>query len=1322
MYECYIFAYLWVAISKPMRKVLFVILVFLCPLALRAQRCIILTVEDGLCSSNVNSLYQDRHGDIWIATENGLSRYDGLNVHTYKHDPADPHSLAYNIVRSFAEDGQGRLLVAGESGVQYYDSSTDSFSIVLANESGETYTSIVNHMLAVDDRTVWLSGNDLQQLTTGADGEPVLSQLHIPIPTRMTGTLQLGEDGTVWCGRHGDGIYKMSPDGSWAHYTPECFEDLFVTISNPVDGLVYASDHSGNICHYDAEKDCFVPDDFAGLKGVSILCILNTGDGRIMFCTDGLGVRVLDYATGEWSLLQAESIPCDPATLSVHFIIKDSAGNLWLAAYQQGVIMIPARDVAFHYIGNRSFVSNVIGSMPVTSLLAEPDGKLWVGTQGDGLFLLDDNHTQLKHFKVEDGFPNAIYDIKKDRDGQLWFGSFARGLWRLDPERERLVNTTELNKEDRSVDLPRSIEIDGSGRIWIGAMGYGLFCYDPVLGRTERVETQNEFVNPRVSDLLIRGNNLYVATSKGIFHLDISIAPLSVSHHVLPETQVYCLASDGNNLYAGTIDGLAIIDPATFETSMLTVDDGLPDNMVLSIEIGQEGELWISTISRLVRFNPRSRSVRHSDDDMLVEEFLRKVSAAGPDGRLYFGGTEGITYFKPSDIYVPSNLPQAKIVSFSVPGRKVPLGEDGYYVLDHTEHTCTISFTTTEFISTSSVRFCYSVDGRDWTVLERGQTSITLGNLKPGRSTFRVKTDFGGVDTEPASISIRVLPSRWSSGAAVAFYLLAGLLLLGGISLLVIRLLKGRREIARYAREQSIKEDKLRFFQNLSHEIRSPMTLVKAPLQKLIESDSDPERQRSYAAIGQNADSVIQLLDQSLVICKAEEGAIKLSFAPVGLVHSVSGICDLFRPQAELNRQKLVFRYACSRDLEVWMDQSFFNKVITNLLSNALRYTPAGGNIAVTVSAGADSASVEVRNSGKPLDEENLQTIFDLFYQGHDAVSGAGVGLYFAKVITELHHGTIRASNSPEDGGPVFTVTLPLGNAHLSNDQITGDSASAAPDIELPLSLHPVEEDVPENRGRKKHTLLLTDDNNEIRRWLASELSIDYRVLEAANGKEAYHLALSEHPDILVSDVIMPVMDGFELCEKVRKNPNISSMPIILVTARSLDQDRIEGLAAGADAYLTKPFNLNVLKTTAENLIKGRERLKVTLAEPRVDESDIREMDIKTPDDRLLDRVVRIVNEHLGDPELTVEQVAAEAGISRVHLHRKLKELTGQTSRDFIRNLRLRKAAEMLSGKKYAISELADAVGFQSASSFATAFKDLFGVSPSEYGQQNKSM
>ena len=1304
-----------------MRKPLFVLFLVLCLFTLRAQRCVMLSVGDGLSSSSVNALYQDRRGDIWIATENGLSRYDGLNIHTYKHDPADPHSLSHNIVRSFAEDGQGRLLVGGEFGVQYYDPRTDAFSQPLRNESGETYTGNVNHMFNVDGQTVWLSGNDLQQVVDGRGGALVLSQLRLPIPTRMTGNLKADADGTVWCARHGDGIYRMSPAGLWSHYALDSFEDMFVTLSNSVDGVVYVSDHSGNICRYDAEADCFVTVPAPGLKGISIICILNAGDGRVLFCTDGKGVRILDTATGSWSLLQADTIPCNPATMNVHDVLQDHSGNLWMAVYQRGVIMVPAQDASFHYMGNRSFIANVIGSMPVSSLLAEPDGKLWVGTQGDGLYLLDANRKPLKHYKVEDGFPNSIFGLTKGPDGKLWFGSFSRGLWRLDTERGKLTNTANPNSTDRPVDLPRILQFDNSGRIWVGTMGYGLFCYDPARGTTERIESQEDNINPRIADLLLQGNNLYVATSKGIYHLDISTAPLSVLHHTLPETQIFSLASDGNSLYAGTIDGLAILDPVTFETEMLTVADGLPDNSVYSVELTREGVVWGSTSSRLVRFNPKSRSVRQSDDDLFVEEFLRNVSTAGANGLLYFGGTDGVTYFDPSNIYIPSTLPQAKIVSFTVPGRRISPDENGEYVLDHTEHDCVISFTTNEFVSTSSLRFSYSVDGRKWTELERGQTSITLGNLNAGTFQFSVKTNFGDLDTEPASISIRVLPSRWSSSTAILLYWLAGLLLLGVISILIWRLVKGRRELARYAREQSAKEDKLRFFQHLSHEIRSPMTMVKAPLQKLVESDPDPERQRSYAAIEQNADSIIQLLDQSLVISKAEEGGIKLSFAPVELVQCVSDICDMFRPQAELNRQKLVFRYACSRDLEVWLDQSYFNKVIANLLSNALRYTPAGGNIGVTVSAGTDSASVEVRNSGKPLDESKLQTIFDLFYQGQDAVSGTGVGLHFAKVVTELHGGTIRAFNSPEDGGPVFSVNLPLGNAHLSEDQISGEAAEA-PDIELPMSLHLPTEEEQEARGRKKYTLLLTEDNNEIRQWLANELASDYRVIQAENGKVAYHLALSEHPDILVSDVIMPVMDGFELCEKIRKNPNISSLPIILLTARGLDQDRIEGMEAGADAYMTKPFNLNVFKTTAENLIKNRERLKVSLAEPKVDESDIREVDIKTPDDRLLNRIVRIINDHLGDPDLTVEQVAAEAGISRVHLHRKLKELTGQTSRDFIRNLRLRKAAEMLAEKKYAISELADAVGFQSASSFATAFKDLFGVSPTEYGQQHKGL
>ena len=1305
-----------------MRKVLFVLFLVLCPLALRAQRCIMLTVSDGLSSSNVNALYQDRRGDIWIATENGLSRFDGLSVHSYKHDPADPHSLSHNICRSFMEDGQGNLLVGGEFGVQCYNPKTDDFSLPLVDESGAPYTGNVNHMLAYSDQSVWLSGNDLQKVSADADGTLVLTQLRLPIPTRMTGTLQLDADGTVWCARHGDGIYKMSPGGFWSHYTPDNFEDMFVTISNPVDGLIYAADHSGNICHYDAKADAFVPDSAPCLKGVSIFGILNAGDGRILFCTDGHGVRILEPATGKWSLLQFDTIPCDPATMNVHSILKDRDGNIWLAAYRRGVIMIPAQNVAFHYLGSRSYVADVIGSMPVSSLLADRDGKLWVGTQGDGLYLLDAKLSLLKHYSEEDGFPNTVLDLTRDKDGTLWFASVARGLWRLDEQRGRAVNTANLNQEDRPIELPRCMASDDAGYLWVGTMGYGLFRYDPVRGRTTRIETENESVNPRVSDVLIRGNNLYVATAKGIYHLDISASPLSVLHHVLPDTQIYCLESDSKNLYACTLDGLAILDLASLEATMITTADGLPDNAVYSVEIGSEGELWLSTSSRLVRYSPRSHSVRQSDDDLLVTEFLRKVSTAGPDGRLYFGGTDGITYFKPSDIVVPPIQPHVKIVSFTVPGRKVPLEENGYYVLNHTEHACTINFTTMEFISMPGMQFSYSVNGNNWTTLERGQTSITLGNLRPGRYKIVIKSAFGDQGADPATVLVRVRSSWWGSTLAIVAYILLGLILIGFMFYTIRRMSQTRKKIARFERDQQAREDKMRFFLSLSHEIRSPMTMVKAPLQKLIETDSDPERQRAYSVIERSADNVLRIVDQTLAISKADSGAMKLSFAPVELVPYISAICDLFRPQAENNGQKLSFRYACSRDLEVWLDRDYFNKVVANLLSNALKYTPSGGSVSVTVSADAGAASVEVKDSGCGLDDETLQHIFDLFYQGKSAVSGSGIGLYFSKKITELHHGTLRAANNPEGDGATFTVTLPLGNAHLSDEQLTEKSAPEDYKMDLEVPQLTPQASVAEEHGRKKHAVLIVDDNSEIRHWLATEFAQAYRVLEAEDGKQAYSVALVERPDLLISDVIMPGMDGFELCGKIRKNPNISSLPVILLTARTLDSDKIEGMEVGADAYITKPFNIDVLKTTADNLIKGRERLKVTLSEPKVDESDIREVEIKTPDDRLLERIVRAVNEHLGDPELTVEQVAAETGISRVHLHRKLKELTGQTPRDFIRNLRLAKAAEMLSEKKYAISELADAVGFPSASSFTTAFKGLYGVSPSEYGPSRKGL
>ena len=1306
-----------------MRRTILLLFLLLCPLAIRAQRCVLLSVRDGLSSNTINSIYQDKSGDVWIATENGLNRYDGLSIHIYKNNPADPHSISHNIIRAITEDAQGRLLVAGQSGVQYYDRRTDSFSEPIENESGIPYTGAFNYILSYDENSVWLSGNDLLTLDSGDGKKPVLKELRLPIPTRRIGMLQKDADGTVWCGRYGDGIYKLDPDGGSSHYLLRNLTDLYVIVSNSVNGIVYAADRDGNVCHFNPETDEFEEDPSPGMEGIRITRILNTGDGRVLFCTDENGVRVLNTATGEWSLLKPETIPSDPATMTVRDIIKDRDGNLWLAAYQCGVIVIPAEDVVFHYLGSRSIVSDVIGSKPVSSLLSEEDGKLWVGTQGDGLYLLDSDLSLLKHYGVEEGFPNTIFDVTRGHDGYLWFGSYGYGLWRLDTKRGQLVNTVSLNENDYPASTPRSICPDDSGRLWLTGTGeHGFYCYDPVQRRTIRPEIQGETIDNLVSDILVRGNDLYLATSDGLYHLDISEPALSVQNHFLPGVQVYCLASDSRNIYACTIKGLAILDSSTYEISMVTKEDGLPDNTILNVQIGEDGELWLSTGTCLVRYNPASRTIGFSEDDLLVEEFLEKVSATSPDGRIFFGGIGGITYFKPSEIRPPSRPMKVKIVSVSVPDKTITQNDDGLYVLPHSIRTCRVSFTTADILNQYNVQYSYSLDGKNWNALDRGQTSVTFGDIAPGRYHFSVKAVTGDSFDEPATISIRVLSPWWSSPLAICLYSILALLLIGFIAYLVRHDYNSRKEIARYEREQNAKEEKLRFFMSLSHEIRSPMTLVKAPLQKLIETDPDPERQRNYSVIERSADNVLSILDQTLNISKAEEGAMKLSFAPVKLVPYISSILDLFRPQAEHNRQRLAFRYACSGDLEVWLDRNYFNKVIANLLSNALKYTPSGGNIQVTVSAGSEMARIEVKDSGSGIDDQALHHIFDLFYQSSDAVSGTGIGLYFAKTITDLHHGSISVANNPDGEGSVFTVTLPLGNAHLNDEQIASPDSKKNNKAGLDIPQVVLPEAQKDDKGYKKHSILIVEDNSEIRHWLATELSATYRVMEAENGKQAYSMALSAHPNLIVSDVIMPGMDGFELCSKIRKNPNTSSLPVILLTARTMDRDKIQGIEAGADAYITKPFNIEVLKTTLDNLLKGRERLKVTLAEPKVDEKDIRDIGIKAPDDRLLERIVRIINEHIGDPDLTVEQVAAMTGISRVHLHRKLKELTGQTSRDFIRNLRLKKAAEMLSEKKYAISELADAVGFHSASSFTTSFKELFGVSPTEYVQQNKEL
>lgn len=1281
-----------------------------------------ITTADGLSSSQVLCLCQDKNGDIWIGTRNGLNKYNGLMVQDFRYDPADSCSLSSNIVNTVLQDREGHLIVGTQRGVQVFDWGTGTFSAPLATMDGTPYRDNVNTVMQRANGEVWGSGSRVFKIVFPEAGNPFLVYRDFSVEG-LEGSLYEDSEGHLWMAKYNDGLYRLDDDGTVQHLPQALFGGATMSVCSGPDRKLYLASSQGRVMSLDVDDNTLVSYESGALQGLWGNTIQYLRSGKVLVGTDGNGCFLLDPADGGMAPFIIENSRLRSSALKPHAFLEDRDGNLWIGLYEKGVLMVPDQANPFRYLGYDSADADVVGSSSITSLLFDKTGSLWVGTDNDGIYVLDGERRLKRHYTVAEGIPPTIFGLAEDSRGDIWFGTFTKGVWRVETRTGRVRNSTAFTRFPNSDHSIYDIQEDAQGRIWMATLGSGLYYYDTKAGGFVVPPITRELtLNRWQNDVLARDDGrIWVATFGGVYELDARTKEIKLVKHMLSGHIVYTLHDDGEAVYAGMADGFAVIDPAGGEPRVYTTQDGLPDNSISAILSVVPGQVWVSTGAGLARFDRETGKIEgyYSGDGIRVREFSWNAAALSPSEDLFFGGKEGIVFFDPDRISKQVRKWSPRIVGFQAPNRYFPVTEDLRYTLDYDTKACTIYFTTAEYDAPEGLVFAYSTDRRNWFRLHRRENSVTLSDLKPGHYTFSVKVIDDTVESEPVSVSIRVLRPWWGSAVAIIGYVILALLLFGLLYYLWRQRWRDRQELARQKQVQQANEEKVRFFINMSHEIRSPMTLVMAPLQKLMESDPDPARQRSYAVMDRNSRHILQVVNQMLDLRKAEQGQMKMSFAPVNLVEFCSSICSMFQEQARIKGLTLSFRYSGTNALEVWMDRSYLDKVLINLLSNALKFTPSGGTIGVLVWSEGDKAVIAVKDSGTGMSQTTLENAFKRFYQEDPTVSGTGIGLNLAQMIVRLHHGEITAANNPDGPGSVFRVTLPLGNAHLSDEEM-----APQPDADLvsadDLAGNPVlpkrsAADHSAGAARQRKTLLLAEDNADIRQYLREELSEEYHILECTDGKEAYDLILRKTPDLVISDVIMPQMDGLELCRKIRRNPKVGHLPVILLTAKVREQDRIAGLDVGADAYLTKPFNLEVLRKTVSNLLTSRSRLKVSYS---VKDSDIKDVGIKTPDDRLLERVLRVVNERLDDPALTVDAVAHEVGLSRVHLYRKIKELTNLTANEFIKNLRLRKAAEMLSTGKYSIAELSDAVGFSSATYFATAFKDLYGMTPSEYAKK----
>lgn len=1165
-------------------------LAVLVPSEILARSANFMLTDKELSGCMINSLHQDRDGNIWISTENGLNRYDGTKVTVYTHDDDNPNSLSHNYVRYVFEDRAGNCYVGNYLGVQLYRAETDDFGALATYSDGSAMQSSPAFITETTDGQVIVSGNRACAVLLQPDGSLRYDSLAWDISDRMPGEVAWGKDGNLWFYIAKDAIYCVHRSG-----VLERRRDLL----SHRDILNLIRDAEGNIYIQTVDKDLYAYDFETGdcrqlnrerISSSTIKCVLRFDSGHLLLGTDGNGVKLLDEQSGKVSDWEVDLPMLSSRYLKVHHIMRDRDGDLWLSLFLKGVARIPMHQSSFQYYGPQSLSTNLVGSSSISALAASKDGKIWVGTDGEGIYCLDPQAGTSSHFvsRTDGGtIPAIINTVFEDSEGTVWVGSYDEGCGRLDARTRQYQDCRDIFAR-RGIYALRVFGFaeDEQKRVWVATLGSGLYCYDLKHKRIVERLSFEENINLWTTSLLKTADNLLlVGTYDGAFMIDLK-NPDPRPVQLLDRSIIYSLYEDDKHrLWAGSSVGLILFDRMGNRIATYTHKEGLSGNAAYSVIGDSEGTIWIGTDQGLSRFYMEKESFdSYTDADGLQgKSFSKNAACRDQQGRIWMGGTSGLNCFQPtlvsrrqvelqarvSGFYLHNKAVTANTLSGGKPVCEGAVGKATRYELNYDDNNFSIELATRQFMDAHQLRFQYSLEDTAWITLPMGSHLVNFSNLPVGEYRFSYRVLANQVASPVETLDVVIRPAWWETWQAkVCYNLLIFALLLGAAYMAYRETMSRRRELL-LKHQEKVNAQKLEFFTRLMHEIRTPMSLLIGPLHKLIETDADPERQRMYLTMQRSADRLMEQADHML-----------------GL--------DNENPDEQL----------------------------------------------VKVST--------------PL-EENEKVV--------------------EKPVPAIKH-----------------------NVELQE-----------PHVEL--------------NTRAKYRMLIVDDDYEICEYLRLEMESDFRVETCLNGKEALDRIFRHAPDIIISDVMMPELDGFALCERVKSNVHLSHIPFVLLTALADTNSNLHGLGLGADAYLPKPFYIEVLRTTALNLLRNRVQLRNSLAGAQMQSEQLQVPKVKSFNDKLMERLLTAVNAHLSDPDFQIEMLCSEVGISRVHLYRKLKEITNQTPGDFVRNCRLRQAEQLLRDGNLSVQEVAEAVGFSKASNFSMAFKELYGYPPLKWkkmhGEEN---
>lgn len=1330
------------------KSVLF-ITVCMFSICIKAQTGLLFDTDKQLSSSLINSLCQDHNGRIWIGTHNGLNVYDGYQFHIFKKSNSN---LAGNVVNCLMQDRKNHMYIGLNNALQIFHN--DKFIKIdtrdIYNRKISCYINCI-YQTRKGDILIGTSGHGILKM----QGEMKAKQL--PLAGHNADyTKKMVEDssGRIWIVTQDKGSGYIDVGKNIIHMVKGPEENSLNDICKDRAGNIYVSTINKGL--YKLNRKNYTFEHISKSGNLAIASLHVDRSGNILIGSNGKGLYKYIPANGT---IKADLFYSNEVNMEhgkIYSILEDHSGNIWIGLLQKGVFMQPVQKSGFEFIGYKSIANNPIGDACVMCTKFLKDGSLCVATDNNGLFILDKNKHLKKHFAPGiAGMPSTILGIAEDCKGRIWIASFMDGCGWIDRNNGSYHRLKCTYGRASSV---FDVAIDRSNNLWVGTMGDGLKRINLNTNKITEYKKVGNVVNDKANSicnnyiaqmLLSKDNNrLYVGTSAGLSCLDLktgswkSIFGVSC---ILPDQAIAAISEDGKgNVWTGTPEVLFCINLHSRNIKKYTADNGLSDNSVSAIETDKKGNIWVSTshgISCLTKSNGKIINY-YAGYGLQGNEFSEGVSSSDSNGNIVFGGMGGIAIFNPSKIQMyRTNLP-IYISNFRIGGEYVTAGmKSGSYTitdssvmntstfeLNHMDNSFTIGLSTMTY--DKRINYLYSMNGEKWTKLQQGSNEITFSHLSPGTYNFRVKAMDGYTESKVKEFTVIINPAWYFSVWAKIFYGLIVIYIVLWYRNMLRRKGQDNLRLQEHIHAEEMSEAKLRFFMNISHEIRTPMTLIVAPLLSLMKEDQDAHRHEAYVTIKRNAERILHLINQMMDLRKIDKGLMTMRMKETDIISFTNEIFTLFEQQAKT--KKIAFKFIHKdANINIWIDRGNFDKVLMNVLSNAFKFTHTGGNISILIDHDDKNVNISVSDDGERIPENKLNKIFERFYQTtsitNDRQAGTGIGLDLTRSLVELHHGTIKAQNNADGNGCTFIVSIPLGNAHLKPEEMIYDNNNqdnvlyGIENIEESEEPRHVEMPAKTTFNKKRPTIVIAEDDMEIRSYLNSELCNEYRIIECADGKEAHTVILRDIPDMVISDIMMPEMDGNTLCTKIKSNVNTNHIPVILLTAKNRDEDRLEGLETGADAYIVKPFNMDILRRTIINLLNARNMLRNKFT-GKEGEDKVVEVHMKSPDERLLEKVMSVINSNLDSSELSVDMIAENVGISRVHLHRKMKELTNQTPHDLIRNLRMKQAANLLASQHHNVTEVMYACGFSNTASFSTMFKNMYGMSPREYMKEHLQM